>query len=109
MRTLTVALIALTSIAALTHAQQTPQPRDPQALANALRQLQVAQELLRARRQERTSCTLPDGTSHPLNAVVTYEGQTYRCVEVFTPTPTALVPPGQNQTLAVRLAGWIKV
>lgn len=58
--------------------------------------------------QEQTSCALPDGTRRPLATEIVYEGQTYRCVEVFAPTPAPLVPPGQSQTLTVNAAGWIK-
>jgi hypothetical protein len=57
-------------------------------------------------REQRTACDLPDGTRHPLTTVVNYEGQTYRCVEVFTPNAPG---PLENQTLTVRIAGWVKV
>jgi hypothetical protein len=47
------------------------------------------------------------GTQRDVNAgPVSHERQTYRCVEVFTPnTPGAL----ENQTLTVRIAGWVKM
>jgi hypothetical protein len=59
--------------------------------------------------QEQTSCALPDGTRRPLTTEIVHEGETYRCVEVFMPTPALLVAPGQSQTLTVNSAGWIKV
>ena len=106
MRTLAiVAVLALSTMPGLMQAQQSPLRRDADA-----RRLRLEAETLRERaRQASTACPLPDGSIHPLNAVVTYEGQTYRCVEVFTPTPPPQVPPGENQTLTVRMAGWVKV
>jgi hypothetical protein len=106
MRTLSIAaLMTLSAMAALTHAQGTQQRRD----ADRRQAMQRLEGMLETRREERTTCALPDGSSHPLNAVVRYEEQTYRCLEVFTPTPAGLVPPGENQTLTVRIAGWVKL
>jgi hypothetical protein len=58
--------------------------------------------------REKTSCALPDGSREPLGAEISYEGEAYRCVEVFSPTPPPLVPPGRNQGLTANAAGWIK-
>jgi hypothetical protein len=128
MRTLWIAtLITLATMSGFVHAQRPQQNVDVRELINAAATFQVTDDLrkireqqaddLRKRREriresqerERTICDLPDGSSHRLNAVASYEGETYRCVEVFTPTPPALVPPGENQTLTVRIAGWVKV
>jgi len=118
MKTLSIAaLIVLSSMAGLTHAQATPQrsaeerrlareQQEQRTLERRRVQQQSEQRLLERRREERTACPLPDGTSQPLNTVVNYEGQTYRCVEVFTPNAPG---PLENQTLTVRIAGWIKV
>ena len=103
MRTLSIAALIALSMAGLTHAQGTPQQRREAARRQAVQQVEERM------REERTSCALPDGSSRPLNAVVSYEGQTYRCMEVFTPTPPGLVPPGEDQKLTVRIAGWVKV
>ncbi len=107
MRTLAIAvLIALSSMAGLTLAQGPGQGSN----ADRRQRIQREEEGLRERQREaRTACPLPDGSSHPLDAVVSYEAETYRCVEVFAPTPAAFVPPGENQTLSVRMAGWVKV
>jgi hypothetical protein len=114
MRTFSIiaGLIALSAMAGLTHAQGFPTPRpEDEARRRQMQQLtQQFEEQVRAReRQAQTSCALPDESTHALNAVVSYEGQAYRCVEVFTPTPPARVPPGEGQTLTVRMAGWIKI
>ena len=110
MRTLSIAaLITVSWMAGLTHAQGTPQQQRRDAeRRQAMRQAEE-RVLEERRRAERTACAMTDGSSHPLNAVVIYEGQRYRCVEVFAPTPPGLVPPGEDQTLTVRIAGWIKV
>jgi hypothetical protein len=101
------ALMAFSSMAGLTYAQAIPQREG--ALSNAPRRLRLADQLREKDREgQRTTCALPDGSTHPLNTVVSYEGQTYRCVEVFAPTPAPLVPPGQNQSLTVHIAGWVK-
>lgn len=101
-------LLALGSMAGLTHAQGSQLRSAPNQ-----RNVQERQRLEQTHRREverrRTTCTLPDGTSHPLDAVMSYEGQTYRCVEVFAPTPPPQVAPGEGQTLIVQTAGWIKV
>jgi hypothetical protein len=106
MRTLSIAaLIALSAMAGLMHAQGSPQRRD----ADRRQQIQREETLREREREARTTCALPDASGHPLNDVVSYEGQTYRCVEVFAPTPAPLVPPGESQTLTVRMVGWVKV
>jgi hypothetical protein len=109
MRTLSLlVLLGVGSMAGLTQAQG-PQLR---GAANQ-RDVQERQRLEQMHRQEverrRTTCDLPDGTSHRINAVMNYEGQIYQCVEVFAPTPPAQVGPGEGQTLIVQSAGWIKV
>ena len=108
MRALSIAMLILSSMTGLTHAQGTPQRRqaDRRELQQQERQRVEAMYQERAR-EERTVCALPDGSTHPVNTVQSYEGQTYRCVEVFT--PNLGVRPGENQTLTVRMAGWIKV
>ena len=108
MRTLSIAaLIALSSMAGFTNAQSTPQRRDADRLTSLRQSMRQAEEaMLERRREERSACDLPDGTRHPLTTVVSYEAQTYRCVEVFTPSTPG---PLENQTLTVRIAGWIKV
>jgi len=107
MRTISIAaLIVLAATVGMIEAQGSPQRRD----ADRRQQIRAEEERLREmQREARTSCPLPDGSSHPLNAVVSYEDETYRCVEVFAPTPPAQVPPGEGQTLTVRMAGWVKV
>jgi hypothetical protein len=94
-------------MAGLTHAQGTPQRSDADRLASLRQSMRQAEEkMLERRTEERSACDLPDGTRHPLTTVVSYEGQSYRCVEVFTPNTPG---PLENQTLTVRIAGWIKV
>ena len=113
MKTLSIAaLIVLSSLAGLAFAQGPPQSR-----ATDITQPTpiVLERLLET---QRTTCFLPDDSSHPLNAATTYEGQRYRCVEVFAPTEFASLQsdPGGSQrlvrsggTLTVRMAGWVKV
>ena len=105
------AVIALATMVAIVQAQSRSMQLSPQELRDWYRQRAQLQheEMQREREEARKSCVLPDGSSHPLTAVVSYEGETYRCVEVFAPTPAPLVPPGENQTLTVRMAGWVKV
>ena len=111
MRTLSItALIALVSMAGLTHAQGYPEPRPLHRPVNEVQQKEIQRlvnETRERQREARTTCMLPDGSSYPLKTVARYEGQRYRCVEVFTPSMP--VPAGESQTLAVRLAGWIKI
>ena len=103
MRTLSIAaLVVLTSMVA--HAQF-GQRRDADPRHDFIQRME-AMERNRDRDRERTSCALPDGTRHPLTTVVTYEGQSYRCMEIFAPN---IPGPLENQTLTVRIAGWIKV
>lgn len=113
MKALSIAAsIAVSSMAALTYAQgfPTPRPADEARRQQSRQEIQRLETVLLEREQQaRTGCDLPDGTTHRLNAEVRYEGQAYRCVEVFTPTAPARVPPGTSQTLTVRMAGWIKI
>jgi hypothetical protein len=104
-------LIAVSAMAALPHAQGFPQPDSQREALRQQRQEELQQLAARMRERERgaqTSCALPDGSAHPINTSTTYEGQAYKCVEVFLPTPPAQVPPGEGQALTVRIAGWIK-
>ena len=72
MGTLSIAaLVVLTSMVA--HAQF-GQRRDADPRHDFIQRMD-AMERKRDRERERTSCALPDGTRHPLTAVVTYEGQ----------------------------------
>lgn len=112
MRILSVVAVFVTvSMAGFAYAQF-PQA-DPRAQADRQRmqrQMQQREQEIREReRQAQTACPLPDESSHPVNAELTYEGQRYRCVEVFLPTQPGRVAPGQDQTLTVRTAGWIKI
>jgi hypothetical protein len=112
MRTLPIAaLIALSAMAVIVQGQSRSMQLSPSELREWHRQRAQVQheEMQREREEARKSCVLPDGSRHPLTTVVTYEAQTYRCVEVFAPTPAGLVPPGENQTLTVRMAGWVRM
>ena len=105
MRILSIAaLVVLTSMVA--HAQFGQRRGDDPRHDFIQRREAMERERERDRERERTSCALPDGTRHPLTTVVTHEGQFYRCMEVFTPN---IPGPLENQTLTVRIAGWIKV
>jgi hypothetical protein len=112
MRTFTMiaGVIAASAMAGVTYAQfPTPSPervaRERQA--QQLRQ-QFEERFTEQKRQARTACALPDESSHPVNAEVTYEGQRYRCVEVFAPT-NPVSDPGVSEPMSVSIAGWIKV
>ena len=112
MRTLSiVTLIVVSTMVALVQAQSRSMQLSPPELRDWYRQRAQLQfeEIQREREEARKSCVLLDGSSRPLTTVVNYDDQTYRCVEVFLPTPAALVPPGEGQTLTVRMAGWVKV
>jgi hypothetical protein len=102
MRALVIGLIALSSMATLTQAQRAPQRPETDITQPTPITIEMILE------EQRTTCYLPDDSKRPLNTVVTYDGQSYRCVEVFAPYPDA-IRPGQTQTLAVRMAGWVKV
>ena len=112
MRTFTMiaGLIALSAMAVVTHAQfPTPRPEDVarERQAQQLRQ-QLNERFIEQKRQARTACTLPDESRHPVNDVVTFEGQTYRCMEVFAPT-NPVTDPAEGNAMSVSVAGWIKV
>ena len=112
MRTLSiVTLIVVSTMVALAQGQSRSMQLSPQELSDWYRQRAQLrhEEMQREKEEAKKSCPLPDGSSQPLNTVETYDGQTYRCLEVFLPTPAALVPPGQGQTLTLRMAGWVKV
>jgi len=106
MRTLLVAaLIVVSSLAGLTYAQEASQRRETD-ITQPTPITAITLEMILE--EQRTTCYLPDDSKHPLNTATTYEGQAYRCVEVFAPYPDA-VRSGQSQTLKVRMAGWVKV
>jgi hypothetical protein len=95
-----VALVALSSLAGLTYAHGAPQFGETDITQPTPITIEMIVE------EQRTTCYLPDDSKHPLNATATYDGQRYRCVEVFE---SALVRAGQPGTLRVRTAGWVKV
>ena len=109
MRTLLVAvLIALSSLGGLMYAQG-PSQRNETDITQPT-PITVERHL----DTQRTTCFLPDDSGHPLNTATTYDGQRYRCVEVFAPTEFATLhsDPGGPQrlvrsggTLTVRMAG----
>jgi hypothetical protein len=103
MRALSIsALIALSSLAGFTYAQGASQRRDTDITQPTPITIEMILE------EHRTTCYLPDDSKHPVNTATTYDGQRYRCVEVFSPYPDA-ARSGQSQTLAVRTAGWVRV
>ena len=103
-------LLALSVLAGVTHAQF-PTP-SPEAVARERQAQQLRQQLderfAEQKRQARTVCVLPDESSHPVNTEATYDGQRYRCVEVFAPT-NPVSNPNTSEAMSVSLAGWIKV
>lgn len=95
-------MIALSAMA-VTHAQF-PEP-DPQREA-ARKQLQEQiQQLVTQRaeeqRQAANSCFTPNLPNQPIGTVATFDGQRYRCEQVFLSSPF-------DTTMRVRMAGWIK-
>lgn len=50
-------------------------------------------------RELKTTCTMPDGSTHALSAVSRYEGQEYECVQVFR---------SDGVTLSAYAAGWLR-
>jgi hypothetical protein len=112
MRALSIAaLVALSSLAGLTYAQGASQRKE----TDITQPTPISLE--RPLDTDRTTCFLPDDSGYPLNTVTTYNGQRYRCVEVFAPTELAIQfvenrkqsisrSPGM---LAVRMAGWVKL
>lgn len=101
MRLLSIAAL-IASLAGLTYAQGAPQRIETFVTQPAPITVEMIVE------EQRTTCYLPDDTKHPLNTAVTYDGQRYRCVEVFSPYPDS-ARSGQSQTLKVHTAGWVKV
>ena len=56
------------------------------------------------------ACFLPDGSGYPLNTVTLYDGQRYRCVEVFAPTELlTLQSDADGKTRTSRAPGKLKV
>ena len=103
MRTLSItALIALSVMGSLIYAQGSPQRSEAEKrriledFANQ-RAIQLRQE---RDRELKTTCNLPDGSTHPLNALTSYEGQTYRCVEALR---------SDGVTLLTYAAAWVRV
>ena len=129
MRALSIAaVIVLSSLAGLTYAQGAAQGKETEITQP------TPIVLKRPLDSELTTCFLPDNTGYPLDTTTTFDGQRYRCVEVFAPTelvtqafrfepvqPDAGGKPVQSDaggklsvsrspgTLAVRMAGWIRV
>jgi hypothetical protein len=99
---LIAALITLSAMAGLTYAQRAPQ----RAETDITQPTQISIEMLLE--EQRTTCYLPDDSKHPLNTATSYDGQRYRCVEVYAPYPDT-ARSGQNQILRVRMAGWVRV
>ena len=96
------AVVALSSLASLTYAHGAPQFRATDITQPTPITIEMIVE------EQRTTCYLPDDTKHPLNAATTYDGRRYQCVEVFAPYPDT-ARSGQSQTLAARMAGWVRV
>jgi hypothetical protein len=112
MRTLSIAaVLTLSTMVALVQAQSRSMQLSPDQLREFYRQRMQLQheEMEREREEAKKSCALPDGSAQPLNHVLSHEGETYRCLEVFLPTLPRDIPPGGGQTLSVRVAGWVKV
>ena len=87
MRALSItALITLSSLAGLTYAQGVP--------------IQITRPGVPMLLFDEKACYLPDSSSHPVNTVTTFQGQRYRCVEVFGP---ALHRSGQSGALEMRV------
>ena len=51
-------------------------------------------------RELKTTCNLPDGSTHAINTLTSYEGETYRCMEALRRNGFALT------TYA---AAWVKM
>lgn len=98
MRTFSIAAL-LSLSAGFMYAQAPPTPdaelRLPQPY---VQQLALARDL--AERERKTLCSLPDGSNHQLGASMSYQGQTYRCVEALR---------SDGVTLATYAAAWVKV
>jgi hypothetical protein len=112
MRTLSItALIALSSLAGLTYAQGASQRTETDITQPTPIVLEGLPEM------RLTTCFLPDGSGYPVNTTTTYDGQRYRCVEVFAPTELSTLQSGADGktrislspgTLKVRMAGWVR-
>ena len=103
MRTLSVTtLIALMVMGGLSYAQGSPQRLDAEKrriMSDFVKQRLIEQTAERER-ELKTTCEMPDGSIHALDALTSYEGQTYRCVEALRSDGVAL------KTYA---AAWVKV
>ena len=81
-------MIVLSSLAGLTYAQGDSQRNE--ILRALTEQTEVTQPtpitLESFPEMKPAACFLPDGNGYPLNTVTLYNGQRYRCVEVFAPT-----------------------
>ena len=90
-------------MAAVAHAQF-PEA-DPQREAARQRVEQQLRERIaqvaEQQQQAGKACVAPNGPSRPINSVATFDGQRYRCMEVFLPSTN-------DVTLRVRIAGWVK-
>ena len=120
MRALSIAaVIVLSSLAGLTYAQGAAQGKETEITQP------TPIVLKRPLDSELTTCFLPDNSGYALDTTTTFDGQRYRCVEVFAPTELVTqafsFEPVQSDagaklsvsrspgTLAVRMAGWVKV
>jgi hypothetical protein len=102
MRTLSIAaFLALSSMAGLMYAQGSPQRSEAEKraiMAEFLKQ-RLTEQAQERDRELKTTCEMPDGSSHQLGAVTSYEGQTYRCVEALR---------SNGLTLTTYAAAWVK-
>src|SRR5262245_17572820 len=101
---ISAALIVFSSLAGLTYAQgaaQRGQTDITQPTPIVLENLTETQP---------TICLLPDGSGYALNTTTTYDGQRYRCVEVFAPTDLlTLRSDADGKTRTFRSPGTLKV
>jgi hypothetical protein len=103
MRTLSITtLIALMVTGGLLYAQGSPQRSEAEKrriMAEFTRQLAIEQHQ-QWEQELKTTCNLPDGSSHAINTLTNYEGQTYRCVEALR---------SDGVVLTTYAAAWVKV
>jgi hypothetical protein len=103
MRTISIAaLIALSVMGGLIYGQGSPQRSEAEKrriMAEFVNQRLIEQRQ-ESDRQLKTTCEMPDGSSHALDTLTSYEGQTYRCVEALR---------SDGVTLTTYAAAWVKV
>jgi hypothetical protein len=93
------ALIALFVMGGLLFAQGSRSDPDGKRMAEFVRQRVIEQQRERDRGLK-TTCEIPDGSIHPLDALTSYEGQTYRCVEALR---------SDGVVLKTYAAAWVRV